>query len=115
MLALAPPGESAAYTKPFTGSVATPAINTPEGIGSGVVVHGGAASAAGSDVNERCGPVFGNIEIVSDEADGAVRAAPVAGDGNNADSLCAGISIRIGDLPDIGFSKIRHIKISVWT
>ena len=43
MLAFAPPGESAAYTKPFIGSVATPAMNTPDGIGSGVVAQGGAA------------------------------------------------------------------------
>src|SRR5579884_363973 len=42
MVALAPPGESAAYTKPLTGSVATPAMKTPEGIGSGVVAHGAA-------------------------------------------------------------------------
>src|SRR6478735_1122806 len=43
MVALAPPGESAAYTKPLTGSVATPATNTPDGIGSGVVAQGMAA------------------------------------------------------------------------
>src|SRR3954452_2447060 len=43
MVALAPPGESAAYTNPLTGSVATPAMKTPEGIGSGVVAHGAPA------------------------------------------------------------------------
>jgi len=61
MVELAPPGESDAYTKPFTGSVATPATKAPEGSGIGVVAHG-----MGPAVAPAGGPV---VEGVVDRVD----------------------------------------------